>query len=224
MIERGDANLLAWLKTVANDAAIGFDLPPLATPAALAINAYLFEIDRQPTVTAARSPFIEVRLSYLISVAGEIGAAHALLGRLLESALAGGQFEIELGATVTATWSAFARPPSPAFIVRVPVTYDRGLPVAPRVTAPARVDTSAVQTIAGRVQSTNGQPLVGAVVQIAALGRSTLTTLDGSFALGGVPVDVPVAVLAQAKGVSATVDLPPHAPPAPVIVTIPLES
>jgi hypothetical protein len=223
MIERGDANLLAWLKTVANDAAIGFDLPPLATPAALAINAYLFEIDRQPTVTAPRSPMIEVRLSYLISVAGETTAAHTLLGRLLESALASGQFEIELGAAVTATWARLARPPSASFIVRVPVTYDRGLPVAPRVTAPARVDTSAVQTIAGRVQSTNGMPLVGAVVQIAALGRSTLTALDGSFVLGAVPADTPVAVSAQAKGVSAIVELPAHAPPAPVVVTIPLE-
>jgi hypothetical protein len=222
MIERGDANLLTWLKPLAGDAVISLEPPPLAPAQTLAINAYLFEIDRPPSVTSARSPLIELRLGYLLSVGGDASAAHALLGKILTDGLASGRFEIEFGSTVTATWMALSRLPLPSCIVRVRVTQDRGLPVAPPVTSPASVQMSGLQLVTGRVQSADGHPIVDAVLEIAALGRSAPTANDGTFSLGAVPRDVAITVTARAKDVTATVQRDANAPDGELVITMPL--
>ncbi len=222
MIEGGDANLLAWLKPLAGDTVISLEPPPVAPPQTLAINAYLFEIDRPAAVTPVRSPLIELRLGYLVSVGGEASAAHALLGTIVADALASGRFEIELGATVTSTWAALSRAPAPACIVRVTVTRDRGLPVAPRVTAPPNLQMSGLHVLTGRVQSADGHPIVDAVLEIAALGRSASTAPDGTFSLGAVPRDVAITITARAKDATATAERAANAPDGDLVITLPL--
>jgi hypothetical protein len=220
VIERGDAELRAWLQPLLDGAAVSFDAPPIAVEgSALVLNAYLFDVDRPAAVASSRTPPIELTLGYLVSAWGSDSvAAHALLGRVLLAALAQAQYAVELGAAAAAAWGALATR-RPAFVLRVRVAQDRGILLAPPVRAPARVESMATGTLRGRVQAPDGQPIVDAVVEIAALSRSSPTGSDGRFVFGGIPPALPLTVHVRAKGREIDVERAPGSLDEELIVT-----
>lgn len=228
MIERADQELKAWLEPLLGTAALRFDLPAAAndsapSAAATAVSAYLFDVDRPPTVASTRTPPIELRLGYLIWVeAGDPLAAHALLGSLIVAAVAQPQFELAFGAPVAAAWSALDRPAQPAFLLYTRVAHDRGIPLAPPVRVAPRIEGVTLSTLRGRVAASDGTPIVDAVIEIGALARSATCDTNGAFEFAGIPKSLDVALHVRAKGREIDVERPAKSADEDLLITVPV--
>jgi len=224
VIERGDAELRAWLAPLVGNAPIVFGPPPPPADAASpALCAHLFDIDRPAAVAPARNAPIEVRLGYLIAAWGaDATAAHQLLGRVLTAALSQARYEIELGPSVRAAWGNFDGPARPGFVLRLRVSEDRGIAAAPPVRHVPRIEPAPLAALRGRVAAPDGTPLAGAMVEIEALARTAATGPDGTFAFPGIPRSVDVALRVRAKGHELQVARPANAAGEELLITVPI--
>jgi hypothetical protein len=223
VIESADQQLRAWLEPLVEGAKLSFDAPPVAADGtAPVVNVYLFAIDRPPQVAPVRNPPFEVRLGYLVSTwASDPVAAHALLDRILTSAMEQAQFEVEFGSTVSALWPSAAMP-RPAFVLRLRATQERGLAIAPPIREAPRLENVGLSKLSGVVCAPDGTAIMNAVVEIAALARSATSDADGKFVFMGIPRTLDVALHVRAKGHELDVQRPASAADDELRIVVPV--
>lgn len=204
MIEVIDNQLRDWLRSVAGNVDVNFALPA-GEPSRLALYAYLFEIDRPQAAPSGRTPPLQLRLGYLVTSSGPDPVdAHATLGKIIAAADSAGQYSLEFGASAAAAWSALNLPARASFVLRAIARQERSGAIAPPVHR-VRVDTLPVEPLSGRVEASDGTPLVGATVEASGLGKSATTSADGRFVLEGVSRALDLRLLIRAKGITSEV-------------------
>jgi hypothetical protein len=161
---------------------------PEKAPAGMGVGLYLFELANAFPADSAFLPPLKLELHYLVTAwAEKPEEAHSLLVKLALAALANSRFEVDLAPLPPGTWSAFAIPPRPAFILRVPLLIERPEPDTGLVTQPLVVHDSPLVDLAGQVVGPQDLPLVNARVEIPLLNQSTYTDQEGRFRFPAVP-------------------------------------
>jgi hypothetical protein len=211
MIEDVDARVREWLTSIADGAAISFALP-VADSEPLSIYAYLFDVDRPGNAPSGRTPPMVLRLKYLIAACGpDPVAAHALLGKIIAAADTDSQYTLEFGAAASAAWAALNLPVRASVVLSASASKDRSGTLAPFVRT-ARVQTMSLEPLSGRVVAGNGVALVGAVVEVPALGKSATCDATGRFTLDGLSNALDLEFRVRVKGLEKTVQHPAESP------------
>jgi hypothetical protein len=138
---------------------------------------------------------IRFRMRFLLAAARADDVA--ALDRLLAATTAGTYLPVfeEVPAHV---WQGV--PARPAFFVDVPGHLDRAVPVAPRVTAPLRVDTVPMRPLPGVVLGPRGTPLAGMRVETTDGTAVAYSDADGAFVLPGLPAGRATRLLLSGRG------------------------
>ena len=207
MIEAADARLREWLADkVAADVAVSAGRPDVPFPDH-GIGFYLLEIFPAPPARTTQAPPFQIFLRYLVTTADpDVTVAHRLLGTLVFAALADEKIDVEPGPVPLEMWRAFAVPPRPAFVVRLPLRIERELRVAPRVRHPLEIGGAALDTVLGVVVGPGDLPVMNARVEELGTGVTTLTDYAGRFRFARLPVaDTALRFRVSAKGVQTDV-------------------
>jgi hypothetical protein len=220
VLEAADERLKQW----AGGVLAGADALRLAPPAAAeteGVSLYLLELLPKPPARGAPRPYAEVVLRYLVSAAAATPeAAHAVLGRLLASAVAQADFEVEAAPPPLALWQAFGVAPRPAFVIRVVVRIDLPTVRARPVRQPMAVDLGLVVPLHGTLLGPGDVPIAGALVEAPSVHRATHTDPRGRFTLPGLPAASPCVLRIVAKGREFILET---APGADAPLRVPLE-
>lgn len=138
---------------------------------------------------------IRFRMRFLLATARADDVA--TLDRLLAATTTGTYLPV-FGEVPAHVWQGV--PARPAFYVDVPGHLDRPVPVAPRVTAPLRIDTVPVRPLPGVVLGPRGTPLAGMRVETTDGTPVTHSGTDGTFVLDGLPAGRTVRLLVSGRG------------------------
>lgn len=140
---------------------------------------------------------VRFRMRFLLATARADDVA--TLDLLLTVAAAGPHLPVfdEVPAHV---WQSAGVPARPAFCVDVPGHLDRSRPVAPRVTAPLRIDTLPIRPLAGVVLGPRDTPVPGMRVESADRTQVAYTGADGRFVLDGLPAGRDVRLRLSGRG------------------------
>lgn len=194
MFDEVDKHLESWAKDVfeGSDLEISFAAPAVAADADAetekpSVYLYLLDVLPAPPGRGVRLPPVQITLRYLVVPQAKTPReAHALLGRLIVSAMENAELEVEKEALPLDIWRAFGIAPRPAFILRVPFKHERKEQIAPPVRFPVTLRQAVLESLQGQI-SLNRIPLVSAKVEIPLLKVSTQTDADGKFRFASLP-------------------------------------
>lgn len=202
MFDEIDKHLESWARDVfeGGDLEISF-AAPLAETVKPSVYLYLLDVLPAPPGRGVRLPPLQITLRYLVVPQAKTpGESHRLLGRMLVSAMANAEFEIEKEPLSLDLWRAFGIAPRPAFILRVAFKHDRKEQIAPPVREPVRLRQALLESLQGQI-SLNRIPLVSAKVEIPLLKVFTQTDADGKFRFASLPSEPQdKSLLIRAKG------------------------
>jgi hypothetical protein len=201
MIEAFDDKVKKWILSVATGVEVSLAAPNGRKPGA-GVGAYLMDVMKAaPPNTAKRPAPFQLTLRYLITTwADQPQEAHQLLVRLMFAAMESADYHVESDFPPVSVWRALGVPPQPAFLLRVPLVYDRTVPLAKAVGQPPSIKSSSLISFHGLVLGPGQIPLADCRVEIPALRLSTSTDYRGRFAFPGVPGEGTYQLLVQAKG------------------------
>ena len=207
MIEAADTRLREWLaEKVAADVALSVGSPDAPFPKE-GVGFYLLEIIPAPAARSTPAPPFQILLRYLITTADlDVTVAHRLLGNLVFAALADDKIDVESAPVPLEMWRAFAVPPRPALVVRLPLRIEREQRLAPRVRQPLEMGGAALDTVLGVVIGPGDLPVMNARVEELGTGVTTLTDYAGRFRFARLPVEgTRLRFRVSAKGVQTDV-------------------
>ena len=203
MIEEADARMLAWAATVVPDAPAV--IAPPQDDAAPGVSIHLLSIAPVPAARGARRPPLELALRYLVTTwSGTEADAHRWLGALAFAAMETQEWRVESDPPDPVLWRAFAVPPRPAFVVRVPLRRARADREAPLVRERV-VDMHATAALAGTVTGPEDVPIAGATLEIPSLQLFATTDGEGAFRFPQLPAASSIALVVRAKRRTQTI-------------------
>jgi len=202
--------------------------PPPAAAKSATISLTLLEILPTPSPRMTGKPPLRLKLRYLLTAqAPDPRDAQRLLIALTFAAMEETDWDVELGSLPPGVWEALAVPLQPSIVLNVPLLQERPETIAQRVRVPLVIQAGPVRAITGTVLGPGEIPIMGARVDLPALGRTARTDHLGRFHLTGIPPEAAASTLrVRAKGVETSVDLETRAPsgdPSLVIRVNPLE-
>jgi hypothetical protein len=196
--------LVAIVRSALGDIAVSH-APPQDSPANAPRSAVLYCFEIAPAVAPARQRLaLQFNARFLVTTAcADAAAAADDLAALAFAALDETGLEVGLEPLPTAVWAALGTAPRPSFTVTVPVRQVRpSQPVSPVREAVLRLGV-AVAPLRGLLLAHDDTPLAGGRIELSALGLSTRSAADGSFAFASVPAGRTLRLLASARGCSA---------------------
>jgi hypothetical protein len=201
MTEAFDEKVKNWILSVAAGAEVSFAAPNSRKPGS-GVGAYLMDVMKAapPHSTNRPAPF-QLTLRYLITCwSDQPQEAHQLLVKLMFAAMESADYEVESDCPAAGLWSALGVPPQPAFLLRVPLVYERTGVVATPVRQPISIKSAPLVSLHGLVLGPGRIPLAGCRVQIPALHLATSTDYKGRFAFPAVPGAGTNHLVVEAKG------------------------
>ncbi|MGC5173150.1 carboxypeptidase-like regulatory domain-containing protein [Microbacterium sp. DT81.1] len=154
----------------------------------------------------------ELSLGVLVTTVGlPVFEAAGITSGLALSARSDGEWPMDASGPSLGLWRALARPPAPAFILRVPVRRILDRPAAPLVREPLHTVPVHMRVVNGRVVASDGRPLAAARVAFTDSGAWVMSDHRGRFRLPVATVEGgPLVLSIRARGISvtATVDAP----------------
>jgi hypothetical protein len=156
-----------------------------------------------------------------VTVEGPVGAAIALLDRVLTAMAAADGYQLVLEPVPTMLWGA-SGVPRPSVLIDVPVQIAVATAAASRVTGELRLQGGGLRSIAGQVLGPGGVVLAGMTVASPATGTSVVTGNNGRFVLAGQPVTSAVLLHLSGRGLHLQVEVDPEATD-PVVIHCPIE-
>lgn len=220
MIDQVDGRLKEWVtKTLGRPVTVCFS-SPASEPADCGVHLFLFELRDDPPARGSRRPPLQVSLRYLVTTwASAPEDAHRMLGELLFAAMADPELEVELEPLPAAFWSALGASPQPSFILRLPVRVERPEPDVQYVRHPLALWPVHTRSLQGIVLTPENVPLVGATVELPAVGLATHTDANGKFLFPTIPTEPPIQeVCVRAKGREVTVSLDASIGESPLVI------
>lgn len=179
---------------------------PAAQNAGRGVSLYLMDVLHTPThVTAKPSP-LQLTLRYLVTAWAESPEeAHRLLTDLAFSALANGEFQVEMEPVQAATWTAFGVPPAPSFVVRVPLRQARQDAARKLVRQRLQISTTSLVQFHGLVLGPDDTPIPETRVDIPAMALSASADYRGRFLFPAVPTAGAKTLRVRARGRELTI-------------------
>ena len=218
MIEKADQQIKDWINSVVTGVEVVLGVPK-EDASGTQISLYLLDLAQQNIARVGRRPPLHIQLRYLISVqAAKPEDAHRILGELILSAIEKPEtedpaFEAIFEPLPIEAWAVLGIAPQPSFFLRVPLRHDRPEPKLPLVRQPIVVQPSLMRPLTGVVYGPQDLPIMGARVELMTLGLATRTDENGHFRFTGVPANISLKLLVQAKGQRQEIELssPPKA-------------
>lgn len=222
-----DRRLQEWIGSVHSGIAISLDAPARQT-SGKGIGLYLMEVVQcSPHITARPAP-LQLNLRYLVTSWAETPQeAHQLLTKLAFAALASRDFEVELDPVPLDAWRAFGLPPTPSFVLRVPLRHARPDASPKRVRQQLQVSSSPMVQLYGVVVGPEDTPIAEANIELTSPRRSAISDRRGRFHFPAVPGGIAKRLVVRAKGRELTLVCEPDYPDkeAPLIIHFtPLEN
>ena len=187
MFDEADARLEAWTKGALDGVEVSLS-PPSDSAAKNSVSLYLMDVIPTQPSRGVRLPPVQAVLRYLITTqAKDPKEAHRLLGELMVAAAEMPDFEMEKEPLPAQLWQSFGLRPRPAFILRVPFTYERKEKPVKMVRFPLTMQKAPLVPLQGKILSTGNIPLVGAKVELPFFKLYTVTDADGAFRFPAVP-------------------------------------
>jgi len=182
----------------------------LATPAAQnsgrGVSFYLMEVRNSPTHLTSRAAPLELSLRYLVTSWAETPEeAHQILTDLAFAALANRDVQVELDAVSMETWTALGVPPSPSFVVRVPLRQARTEPPTKMVRERLKLSPTTLVPFHGLIVGPGEIPLANSLIDIPGMRLSTQSDYRGQFHFVAVPSEGSKTIRVRAKGRELTV-------------------
>jgi hypothetical protein len=195
--------LVSLVRGGLGEIAISHEPPRERVAAERCVGLYCFEL--APATTPARQPLsLQFNARFLItSVGADAATAADDLAALAFAALEEPGLEVDLEPLPMQAWTAFGLPPRPSFTITAPVRQTRlSRPARPVREAVLRLQP-ATAPLHGVLLAHDETPIADARIDLPALGRSTRTAADGTFAFGSLPDGSTLRLLATARGRSA---------------------
>lgn len=211
MIERIGQEIRDWIGSVITGAEVVLGLPS-DTAQNGRIGLYLMDLTKSDCARVGKLPPFKLNLRYLVTTQSpRAEEAHRLLGELIFAALQkpekeAPEFEVIVEPLPVEAWAVLGTPPQPSFFLRAPLRRERPEPAIPLVREPVVLQPSPMRPLSGVVCESRGMPIMGARVELLSLGISTRTDERGRFRFAGVPSNVQLRLLAQAKGQKKEID------------------
>lgn len=205
MIEAFDEQVKSWVLSVATGAEVSLAAPNGRKPVA-GVGVYLMDVIKTaPSNTTKRPVPLQLTLRYLITTWSEKPEeAHQLLVKLMFAAMESEDYQVESDFPQVDLWTALGAPPQPAFLLCVPLIYERTA-AAPKRAREINVQSSSLVSLHGLVLGPGKTPLSDCRVEIPALHVSTSTDHKGRFSFPGVPGDGKTQLLVKARGLELSV-------------------
>ena len=201
MIEAFDEKVKNWILKVAGGVEVSLAAPDGRKPGA-GVGAYLMDIMKAAPPNSTKRPApLQLTLRYLITTwSDQPHQAHQLLVQLMFAAMENTDYHVESDFPPLSVWRALGVPPQPAFLLRVPLVYERTGAIAKPVHQPINIKSAPLISLHGLVLGPDQIPLSNCRVEIPALHLSTSTDYKGRFAFPGVPGEGTSYLLVKAKG------------------------
>jgi hypothetical protein len=205
MIEAFDEQVRNWILSVAAGTEVSLAAPNGRKPGA-GVGVYLMDVMKTaPSNTTKRPVPLQLTLRYLITTWSEKPEdAHQLLVRLMFAAMENEDYQVESDFPQVDLWTALGAPPQPAFLLRVPLIYERTA-AAPKRAREIKLQSTALGSLHGLVLGPGKTPLSDCRVEIPALRLSSSTDHKGRFCFTGVPGDGKTELVVKAKGLELSV-------------------
>ncbi len=211
MIELADSRLVEWIKEVLGDPAVTLG-PPGATTVRPVVSCYLLALTGAAPSRVAHTTTFGLELRYLLTTfADPPEEAHRLLSQLAFAAMGHPDWTPDFAPLSADTWSAFNVPPQPAFVLRVPLHWERAEPPVKRVLRPLEVQYADLGTFQGVLLGPGDRPLAYASLALQEPELATMTDEDGRFYFGAVPSQPRsrhLVILAKGQVFDLTVEQP----------------
>jgi len=220
MVDEFDERLKNWVLSVVEGAEVSMAAPNGQKPGS-GVGLYLLEVMQSPPPSTVKRPPLQLSLRYLITTWSEKPEdAHQSLVRLIFAAMENTDFQVELDPIPMAVWTAFAVPPRPHFILRVPLRLERPEPVTKLVREPLKIKKSLMLGFHGQLLGPGDIALAGCRIEMPDLRISTHTDYNGMFYFPGVPAEGTKHFLIRAKGRELEIDSQENHPDgsAPLVV------
>jgi len=200
MAEEFDRRLKDWVGNVIAGVDVSL-APPVSQRTGRGVGLYLLELVQSPLPSTNKRPPLQLVLRYLITAwSDKPEDAHQMLVALMFAAMENKDFQVELEALPTTVWTAFAVPPRPSFILRVPLRQERPEPQTKLVREPLKVESSPIVGLHGLLLGPGDIPLSDCRIEIPALHISTSTDYKGRFYFPAVPASGNKQLVVKAKG------------------------
>src|SRR5262245_61721513 len=211
MIERIGQEIRDWIGSVVTGAEVVLGLPGDNAQSGQ-IGLYLMDLSKSNCARVGKLPPLMINLRYLVTAGSpRPEEAHRLLGELIFAALQkpekeAPEFEVIVEPLPVEAWAVLGATPQPSFFLRAPLRRERPEPALPMVREPVVLQPSPMRALSGVVYESGGMPIMGARVELLSLGIATRTDEWGRFRFAGVPSNVQLKLLAQAKGRTKEID------------------
>jgi hypothetical protein len=211
MIERIGKEIKDWISSIVTEVEVVFGLPSNNSQNGQ-IGLYLMDLSRSNCARVGKLPPLMINLRYLVTARSpRPEEAHRLLGELIFAALQkpekeAPEFEVVVEPLPVEAWAVLGATPQPSFFLRAPLRRERPEQALPMVREPVVLQPSPMRALSGVVYESGGMPIMGARVELLSLGIATRTDEWGRFRFAGVPSNVQLKLLAQAKGQKKEVD------------------
>jgi hypothetical protein len=200
MIEQADERLQQWAKSTVEGIEVRFDLPD--KPSGRFALFYLLELLDLPPLRTAKIAPLQLSARYLVTTWGKTEfEAHEILSKLVFTAMADPDWQVELRPMAAEVWNALGIPPRPSFWITIPLLQPRVEPEAKPVRSRLVINSSFVTPLHGVVLGPGEVPISDALVELPALGAHTRSDRNGRFRFAAVPAaGTATQVLVRAKG------------------------
>lgn len=188
MIEEVDGRLADWARSVAGDHPVTHGAPD-DSRARQAVSLFLLDLlPSPPGRGGVGPPPLQFTARYLVttSIHDEVDG-HALLSRLVFSAMENAEMEVEFHGLPFESWIALGAQPRPYFLIRMPVRRHRKLPEAKPVLHPMVVEVGGMTSLRGNIVGPDSTPWPGARVELPSLQMATRTDVNGYFQFNAIP-------------------------------------
>jgi hypothetical protein len=222
MIEDVDQRLKDWIGSLLPDIAVAMTAPVDEGSEPL-VSLYLLDLSPSSPARGPRRSPLQIKLGYLVTTwAAAPETSHSLLFQLLFAAMQEPEFEVELTAPSGQFWQSCGVVPRPAFMLRVPLRFDRPEARVVPVRSAVEINAAPLAAMAGILMGPDNIPIANARVELPGLRLAAQTDNRGRFRFPGVPVNIGVHHLrVQARGSEFVVEAR-HNPgaPEPLIIHI----
>lgn len=219
MIDQICEQLQTWVQNAVDAGTVSFE-PPGAATGPRGVSCYLLEIAEDPPLRGVRDAPLQLACHFLITCRAPAPLdANRLLGELIFAAMQQTDYRVLLQPAPAELWLAFAAPPRPSFVLRVPAQLARPQTPAPRVRKPIDVEGAPLTQLTGVLLGPEEIPLAGARIEMPALQRVARTDAHGRFRITGVAAEPRIKHLRiSAKGETREVTVTQPADDEPIVV------
>ncbi len=188
MIDGADQQLKAWIATLLPGVEVSL-LPPIKFGDEQRIGLYLIDMQPLSPTSSERRPPLQVQLRYLVTCwADDPEQAHHMLGQLVFAAMEHPEFDVDFEPVSAHLWAAFAEPPRPCFMLRLPLRVERKGPPVKLVRTPLELQISPFTTLQGQVVGPEDTPIANATVELQNHNLAARTDYKGCFTFSTVPL------------------------------------